>query len=166
MRDHDDVPYIVIERRSAGLGPFVWGALLGAGAALLLAPRSGAETQEEIRQGVRRARQAAEDRVDAVRGTVDRTRTRLEDQLGTVRDQITNVRSEIETRADQARDSFDHAKRTARDTRAEIERRVADVKGTVSGRGDTAAAPPPSAESEVGVTDVSEERAEGRSDLG
>ena len=39
MADYDDdgVPYVVIERSGSGLVPFVWGALLGAAAALLLA---------------------------------------------------------------------------------------------------------------------------------
>lgn len=165
MRDHDDLPYIVIERRSAGLGAFIWGALLGAGAALLLAPRSGAETQEELREGVRRARRAAEDRVDAVRSTVDRTRTRIEDQIGGVREQISTVRSQIDTKTTQARDGIDNARRVARDARAELERRVSDVRDSMAARGDSGA-PRQAGDAEVVVTDVSEERTEGRSDLG
>ena len=165
MREHDDLPYIVIERRSAGLGPFVWGALLGAGAALLLAPRSGAETQEEIREGVRRARRAAEDRVGAVRSTVDRTRSRIEEQIGGVREQVTNVRSQIDSKTTQAREGIDSARRAARDARAELERRVTDVRDSMAARGDSTHNRQ-TGDSEVVVTDVSEERTEGRSDLG
>jgi gas vesicle protein len=48
MRDNDEGPYIVIERESGGgIGSFVLGALVGAGLALLFAPKSGAETQED-----------------------------------------------------------------------------------------------------------------------
>ena len=52
MRDREDVPTIVVERDSggAGAGAFLLGALLGAGIALLFAPKSGAETQEELNQ--------------------------------------------------------------------------------------------------------------------
>ena len=50
MRDHNDVPYIVIERDGGGqIGGFLVGALLGAGLALLFAPKSGEETQAELR---------------------------------------------------------------------------------------------------------------------
>ena len=163
MRDYDDLPYIVIERRSAGFGPFLWGALLGAGAALLLAPRSGQETQEELRDGYLRARRAAEDRVEAVRTRVDQTRTRLNDEIGA-------VRSRVDARTEQARETLDSARRAARDARAELERKVSDVReGFGSARetmgdrptNDRAAAAP-----DVVVTDVGEERTEGRSDLG
>src|SRR5262245_54061972 len=125
MRDYDDLPYIVIEKHSGGFGAFLWGALIGAGAALLLAPRSGAQTQEEIRQAAARARNAAEMKVQAARAKVDRTRVRIEDQLGAVREQVGTVRDRLETRADQAREALDTGKRRARD---EIERRVAEVK--------------------------------------
>jgi gas vesicle protein len=128
MRDHDDLPYIVIERRSAGLGPFVWGTLIGAAAALLLAPRSGAETQEDIRRSVRRARSAAEDRIDTARTTVERTRERIEDQIGSVRGKVDDVKERLESRAEQAMDIVDDGRRAARDVRDEVERRIANAR--------------------------------------
>lgn len=136
MRDHDDLPYIVIERHSAGgMGTFLWGALLGAGAALLLAPRSGQQTQEEIRQGVRRIREAAEDRVndvrDTVTGSVARTRGRIQDQLDSVRDSV-------ESRAERARQAIDAGRRAAREARSELERRVSDAREAVAGDFDAA----------------------------
>jgi gas vesicle protein len=64
MRDHEEAPYIVVERDSGGgLGSFVLGALVGAGLALLLAPKSGAETQEELKGHARKLRSAAEERM-------------------------------------------------------------------------------------------------------
>jgi gas vesicle protein len=168
MRDNDDLPYIIIERQSAGIAPFLWGALLGAGAALLLAPRSGAETQEDIRASVSRVRFAAEEKVGAARDTVARTRERIEDQIGTVRDQFGAVRGQIDERTDRARQAFDSGRRAARQAREELERRVADVKESYqsvadrvaqgrSGRGTG---------SDVVITDVTEERIEGGTDLG
>jgi gas vesicle protein len=130
MRDHDDLPYIVIEKHSGGgMSTFLWGALLGAGAALLLAPRSGEETQEEIRERVRRLRDAAEDRVNEVRDSVtdsySRTRDRIQDQIDTVRDTV-------EARADRARSAVDAGRRAARDARSELERRVAEARENVA----------------------------------
>lgn len=173
MAEYEDMPYIVIERRSGGLTPFVWGALLGAGVALLLAPRSGEETQEEIRQSARRLRTAAEDRVNNVRdevtGTITRTRNQLHDRLDT-------VRSVVESRADQARQAVDAGRRAAVDARSELQRRVAEAKESVQSvtdavraaapTGNSGASTPPSRDVNVVVTDVVVEEAEGRPDLG
>lgn len=158
MRDHEDVPYIVIERQTGGFGAFLWGAMLGAAAAVLLAPRSGAETQEEIRQRVDRIRRAAEDRVDSVRTSYDTTRTRIEDRVDAVREQVSTVRSQIDEKAGKARETLDSARRAARDARSELERRVSDVKGSSA---DSAGGTP-----EVVVTDVSDERTENNDELG
>jgi gas vesicle protein len=172
MADHDNVPYIVIERQSGGVSPFLWGLLLGAGAALLLAPRSGEETQEEIRQRARRIRTAAEDRVGSVRGsvseTINRTRSQLQDRLETVRETV-------DTRTQRAREVIDSGRRVATDARSELRRRVEEAREDVhaatashrddSMRGQRPAAPPaPSAD--VVVTDVEVEEAEGRPGLG
>jgi gas vesicle protein len=72
MRDYDDdgVPYVVIERTGSGLIPFVWGALLGAAAALLLAPKSGAETQQELKDRARRLRERAEEKAGELQETL------------------------------------------------------------------------------------------------
>jgi gas vesicle protein len=160
MRDYDDLPYIVIEKRSAGIGPFLWGALIGAGAALLLAPRPGAQTQEDIRRGVNRAR-----------STVTRARERIEEGIETVRDRAEHVRDRVEFRADQARDTLESGRRLAHDAREEIERRVEDARDTLHAaadkindsaddlRHDRGAA-------DVVIVDVTEERSEGRADLG
>jgi gas vesicle protein len=125
MRDYDEVPYVVIERHGSGAAPFLWGVIVGAGIALLLAPRSGAETQEEIRQRVRRVRDAAEDRVTGARDTVTGAVTRTRDRI---QDRIDSVRGAVETRTEQARDALDAGRRAARDARSELERRVADAK--------------------------------------
>src|SRR5437899_1059144 len=47
-QDHDEQPYIVIEKHSGGVGNLLLGVLIGAGVALLFAPRSGEETRSDI----------------------------------------------------------------------------------------------------------------------
>jgi len=65
MRDDyefdDDEPYVVIERQSAGIGSFLVGAAIGAGIALLFAPKSGVETRREIKRSANRVKRAAQD---------------------------------------------------------------------------------------------------------
>ena len=125
MGDRDDLPYIVIERHGSGVTPFFWGALLGAGLALLLAPRSGAETQREIRARVERLRSTAEDHIGDARETlvdaVDRTRS-------TVQDRIDSVRDVVQARTSQARDAVDAGRRAARDARSELAARLDQAK--------------------------------------
>ena len=60
--DDEDGRYVVIERQDGGssIGPFILGAAIGAGLALLFAPRSGAETRADIRRRARKARDAAQ----------------------------------------------------------------------------------------------------------
>lgn len=147
--DDDDLRYVVIEQHTdSGLGPFVWGVLLGAGAALLLAPRSGAETQAEIRNTARRLRYAAEGRVNEARervtSTVDRTR-------GRVTDGISTVRGAVETRVEHARYAVETGRQAARQARDDLRRRVEEAKesyraGLPARDGGGAAPPVPAAE--------------------
>jgi gas vesicle protein len=123
MAQHDDQPYIVIERRSGSFSGFLWGALVGAGVAMLFAPRSGRETRDEIRAGAVRLRDRAE---EAVRGVRD-----------TVTDTIGGVRGEVEGRIDAAREAFDAGRRAARETRQDMEMRVREVRAGVRGANDS-----------------------------
>ncbi|MQA91151.1 MAG: hypothetical protein GEU90_13100 [Gemmatimonas sp.] len=171
MRDHDDLPYIVIERRSVGFGPFLWGVVIGAVAGVLLAPRAGAEMQDDIRERVRRARSAAEDGIDTARTTVTRTRERVEDQIDTMRRRFSDVRAQVDERSDQARDAIGQGRRMAQDAREEIERRVSDARESQrkssSATPDAELAIDPTARPgiDVVVTDPAEDRTEGRPDV-
>lgn len=124
MADHDEMPYIIIERRSGSATAFLWGALLGAGAALLLAPRSGRETRDDIRAGALRLRDRAEDAVRSVGDSVTET--------------IGGVRTEVQGRIETARDAFEAGRRAARETREEMEMRVREVRAGVKGGVDAA----------------------------
>ncbi|HSH76865.1 MAG TPA: YtxH domain-containing protein [Longimicrobiales bacterium] len=111
MRDQDDAPYIVIERDGGGgLGSFVLGALVGAGLALLFAPKTGAETQEELKEHARKLRTAAEERVrDAQR--------QLEDRFEDVRDGV-------QTRFDDVKDAVSAGRSAASDARVDLQQRL------------------------------------------
>jgi len=122
---YDREPYVIIERREAGVGSFLIGLALGAGVALLLAPKSGEETRRGLAQRARRAQDAAQDFV--------------EDLSGTVADKFQEVRASVEERIEATLDSVDNRKRrvsnafhagraAARDARGELEQRIADSK--------------------------------------
>lgn len=121
MADYDDdLPAFVIETRggAAGAGTFLLGALVGAAVALLLAPRSGSETQAEIAGAARRLR-------DDVGGRVSGARERVE---GRVQGTLESVRGGVETGVAQARAALDVGRGAARDAREELQRRVDDAK--------------------------------------
>jgi gas vesicle protein len=118
-------PYVVVERERAGVGPLFVGLALGAGLALLLAPQSGEETRRSIARRARRAQQAAQDFV--------------EDVSETVADKFNDVRSSVEERLDATFDAVDAKKRqvtsafeagraAARQSRGELEHRIAERK--------------------------------------
>jgi gas vesicle protein len=148
MSHHDELPYVIIERRSGSASAFLWGALLGAGTALLLAPRSGRETRDEIRAGALRLRDRAEDAVRSVGDTVNET--------------IGEVRGEVQGRIDAARDAFEAGRDAARQTREDMEERVREVRAGVRGgvdaarRGPAADSPPLTAAEDAGPDDGSE----------
>ena len=89
---NDREPYIVVERGGGGFSAFVIGALLGAGAALLFAPKSGKETQEELREQVKKWKGVAEERLKdaqtAVEARIDLAREGVNEKIGTVREAV------------------------------------------------------------------------------
>jgi gas vesicle protein len=118
-------PYVIVERRDAGIGPFLIGLALGAGAALIFAPQSGEETRRGIARRARRAQEAAQDLV--------------EDVSGTVADKFNEVRETVGERIDATLDAVDDKKRrvssayhagraAAREARGELEQRIAESK--------------------------------------
>src|SRR5918997_388828 len=85
----EDEPYVVIEKSEGSTGSFLLGLALGAGIALLFAPRTGEETRRELQRGARRVR-------DAAQGMA-------EDLTGTVTDRFHEARQQVEERIDSAR---------------------------------------------------------------
>lgn len=138
MREYDDeVPYVVIERSGSGLGSFLLGALLGAGAALLLAPKTGSETQQDLKDRARRLRERAEARMEdfesSLQDMLTEGRRQLEDRLETAKKAVNEGR-------DRAQAAFDAGRRAAKEGREEMEQEVARA-----GQGDAEASSGPTA---------------------
>jgi len=111
MRNQDDLPYIIVERDSGGgLGSFLLGVLVGAGLALLLAPQSGEETQEEIRERAHKLRLAAEERMREAQ-------SQLEERIDTVRDGV-------QARVGIVKDAVESGRKAAQEARSALEERL------------------------------------------
>ncbi len=127
MADYDDegVPYVVIERSGSGFVPFIWGALLGAAAALLLAPKSGAETQQELKERARRLRERAEEKAGELQETFQdafaQGRRQVEDRYETAKRTV----SEGRQRAQQA---IDAGRKAAKAARSELDDQMSEAR--------------------------------------
>jgi gas vesicle protein len=112
MRDQDDVPYIVIDRDGGGgqMGSFVMGALVGAGLALLFAPKSGAETQEDLKEHARKLRGTAEDKMREAQ-------KQLEDRLDVAREGV-------QSRVEDVKSAVDAGRKAAVDARDDLEKKL------------------------------------------
>lgn len=118
MRTEDDRDVVVIRDEHSAAGWFVWGALLGAGVALLFAPASGEDTRRDLSRRARRARAATEEM--------------LEDVSDRVRTGSRRLRDDVEDRVEDLRETageFSEAVREAGSSaRDELERRLADAR--------------------------------------
>ncbi|HET9425056.1 MAG TPA: YtxH domain-containing protein [Gemmatimonadaceae bacterium] len=125
--DEDDGHYVVIDRSGdgAGIGTFLLGAAIGAGLALLFAPKSGAETRADIRRRARGARDSASRVAHDVTGKVTDT---FQDARRRVEEQIDQAREAIEHKRDQVRDAMDAGRAAAEEARIDLEVRLAETK--------------------------------------
>ena len=111
MRGHNDVPHIVIERESGGgVGSFLLGAMVGAGLALLFAPKTGEETQEELKEHARKLRVVAEERVREAQ-------RHLEDHFDVAREGVT-------ARYDEVKEAVNAGREAAMEARGDLEDRL------------------------------------------
>lgn len=118
-------PYVIVERREAGIGSFIIGLALGAGVALLLAPQSGEETRRGIGRRARRAREAAQDFVEDVSGTVA---DKFQEVRASVEERIDATLEAVDAGKRQVSNAFDAGRAAARQTRGELEHRIAERK--------------------------------------
>jgi gas vesicle protein len=120
-----DSPYVIVERREPGIGTFIVGLALGAGVALLLAPQSGEETRREIARRARRAQDAAQDLVEDLSGTVA---DKFQDVRASVEERIEATFEAVDAKRRQVSNAFDAGRAAARETRGELEHRIAERK--------------------------------------
>ena len=122
--DEEDA-YVVIERQQPGIGSFMAGLAVGAGLALLFAPRSGEATRRELERSARKVGDQAQNLVSDVSGTVNQTiqdaRYRVENRIGAARDAVDLKRRQVTNAVDAGR-------LAAREARVELEGRIAETK--------------------------------------
>ena len=130
MSNEDNRPVVIVERSNGGLGSFLWGALCGAGIALLMAPRSGEETREVLRSRGRRLRARAQGTAEDLQGHVEDgyevAKARVEEGFETARNSLTDIRTG-------AKDAVEAGKATVHSAREELERRLADARAARKG---------------------------------
>ena len=118
-------PYVIVEKGGAGVGSFIIGLALGAGVALLLAPQSGEETRRGIARRARRAQDAAQDLVENVSGTVA---DKFKEVRASVEERIEATLEAVDAKKRQVSNAFDAGRAAARQTRGELEDRIAERK--------------------------------------
>ena len=123
--EQDQQPYVIVERRASGVVAFVCGALVGAGVALLLAPKSGRETQADLREGARRFKEGTGEKLTDLRDTLGDRYDRTRDQVGT---QVGAFRRNVADRQKKAGEALKAGKDAARQARSDLEARVSESK--------------------------------------
>ena len=118
-------PYVIVEKREAGIGPFLIGLALGAGAALLFAPQTGEETRRGIARRARRAQEAAQDLVEDVSGTVA---DKFKEVRETVGERIDATLEAVDDKKRRVSNAFHAGRAAAREARGELEQRIAESK--------------------------------------
>ena len=126
MTDYDDdEPYVIIERSEPGVGTFVTGLLIGAGIALLFAPRTGEETRRQLQQRARRMTDQAQDLVTDVRESVTQT---IQSAKESVEERIDSTRQAVDFKRRQVSQAVDAGRAAAQQARVELEQRIAETK--------------------------------------
>lgn len=122
---HEERPPVVVIEKSNGIGAFLLGALLGAGAALLFAPRSGQETRDVLRSKGRQLRSRAEE-------TAGELHERLEDGYVKAKEKVEQrferARRSIDETRDGAREAVAAGKAAVHSARDELEKRLSEAR--------------------------------------
>jgi gas vesicle protein len=134
--EHDE-PYIVIEKHSGGVGNLLLGVIIGAGVALLFAPRSGEETRTAISRRARTAGSKVKGVAEEVTGQVVDT---FEGAKARVEEQIESARSAIEIKKAQVSRAMEAGREAAQQARGDLERRLSETKAAYNAGADVARA--------------------------
>ena len=121
----DDGHYVVIERSEPGIGSFILGLAVGAGIALLFAPRTGEETRRDLQRRAKRVGDQAQDfvseRTDSVSQTISAAKEKVETR-------IDSTRQAVELKKRQVSNAVDAGRAAAQQARVELEQRIAETK--------------------------------------
>lgn len=123
--DDEDGPFVVIEKSEPGIGTFVTGVLIGAGIALLFAPRTGVETRRDLQRRAKRVGDQAQDLVSEVTGSVSHTINAAKERVG---ERIDSTRQAVELKRRQVTNAVDAGRAAAQQARVELEQRIAETK--------------------------------------
>jgi gas vesicle protein len=123
----EDEPYVVIEQNEPGIGSFIIGLAVGAGLALLFAPRSGAETRRDLQRRAREVGDQAQDFVSELTDTVGNTFQQARDK---VESKIDAARDAVELKRRQVSNAVDAGRAAAQQARVELEQRIAETKAS------------------------------------
>lgn len=121
----DDEPYVVIERSEPGIGAFVLGAAVGAGLALLFAPRTGEETRRDLQRRARKVGDQAQELVSEVTGTVG---DKIQSARRSVEERIDATVNAVDIKRRQVSSAVDAGRAAAQQARVELEQRIAETK--------------------------------------
>ena len=128
MSDYDpdeDGAYVVIERREPGVGALLMGIAIGAGLALLFAPKTGEETRRDLQRRARRVSDQAQDFVSEVTDSVGHTIQSAKERVET---KIDSTRNAVELKRRQVSNAVDAGRAAAQQARVELEQRIAETK--------------------------------------
>ena len=121
----DEGPYVVIERSEPGIGTFVIGLAIGAGLALLLAPRTGEETRRDLQRRARKMGDQAQGLVSDITESVSNTLHAAKDR---VEASIDSTRTAVDLKRRQVTNAVDAGRAAAAQARVELEQRIAETK--------------------------------------
>lgn len=121
----DDGPYVVIEKSEPGIGTLLMGIAIGAGLALLFAPRTGEETRRDLKRRARKVTDQAQDFMSEVTESVSQKIQEAREQVET---RIDSTRSAVDLKRRQVSDAVDAGREAARQARIELEQRIAETK--------------------------------------
>jgi len=123
-RKPKEVVYVVRGGDSSAKWLF-WGALLGAGMALLYAPSSGEETRRNLQRKLWKLRAATEEKLDEIT-----------EQFGGARDSLRGMLEDEEEDLEEEEGSASYGRSAKPSPREELERRLADARARRRSPGD------------------------------
>lgn len=127
MRRHGSDREVIVVEPDGGsaIGWLLFGAAVGAGLALLLAPASGAETRRRLSRSAQRLKATAADALDEIRDEFEDLTERATDTLDDVKEAARDTVEELE---DGARAAATRRRGGVSQAREELERRLADAR--------------------------------------